>query len=128
MEKHKAVVEKLKKLLDANPQMKSDLEKSLRKAVKISKVGDPKNKIARLDPDLYKAIDKELGGKGWPVTVEAYYDYLDNYVRLIPNEIRDPEYPNAWTSDGTKNGYNQKVYDLLSVSYTHLTLPTIYSV
>lgn len=117
MEAHKAVVEKLKKLLDANPQMKSDLERSLQKAVKISKVGDPKNKIARLDPDLYKAIDKELGGKGWPVTVEAYYDYLDNYVRLIPNEIRDPEYPNAWTSDGTKNGYNQKVYDLLCQSY-----------
>ncbi len=117
MEKHKAVVEKLKKLLDKHPVMKEDLEKSLRKAVDISQHGDHKNDIAPLDSNLYKAIDKELGGKGWPKSAEAYYDYLDNYLRLIPNEIPSKEYPGAWTSDGTKNGYNQKVYDLLCQSY-----------
>ncbi|MEQ6122896.1 phosphatidylserine decarboxylase [Pseudotenacibaculum sp. MALMAid0570] len=117
METHKLVVEKLKKLMDANPEMKSDLDRSLQKAVEISKNGDPENNIEPLNPELYKAIDKELGWKGWPTSAEAYYEYLDNYVRLIPNEIRDPEYPNAWTSDGTKNGYNQKVYDLLCQSY-----------
>lgn len=117
MEAHKLVVEKLKKLLDANPEMKSDLEKSLKQAVKLSRTGDEKKHIAPLNENLYWAIDNELKGCGWPQTAEQYYDYLDHYVRIIPNEENDPEYPNAWKSDGTKNGYNQKVYDLLCQSY-----------
>jgi len=117
MQAHRVVVEKLKRLLDSNPEMKRDLERSLRQAVEISRNGDPENDIERLNPDLYKAIDKELSYKGWPTSAETYYEYLDHYLRLIPNEIPDPEYPYAWTSDGTKNGYNQKVYDLLCQSY-----------
>ena len=117
METHKAVVKKLKKLLDAHPQMKRDLEKSLREAVLLARRGDEEKGIAPLDENLYWAIDKELGGYGWPQNVENYYNYLDRYVRIIPNEENDEQYPNAWTSDGTKNGYNQKVYDLLCQSY-----------
>ena len=36
---------------------------------------------------------------------------------MVPNERNDPQYPNAWKSNGEKNGYNQKVYDLLCQSY-----------
>lgn len=117
MSAHESVVNSLKKILDADPKMKSDLNKSLQQAVKLSRLGDESSGIQPLDESLYWAIDRELDGKGWPTSVEAYYEYIDKYVRLIPNEIRDPEYPNAWTSDGTKNGYNQKVYDLLCQSY-----------
>ncbi len=114
---HKVVVEQLKSILDANPEMAESLEFSLKKAVNLSKNGDATNNISPLNADLYKAIDKEFNGKGWPETVSDYYDYLDIYVEMIPNESRDPDYPNAWKSDGTKNGYNQKVYDLLCQSY-----------
>lgn len=117
IEAHKAVVAQLKSILDANPAMAKSLESSLKIAVDTSKNGNPAKNIPPLNADLYKAIEKEFNGKGWPETVEAYYEYLDIYVRMIPNESRDPEYPNAWTSDGTKNGYNQKVYDLLCQSY-----------
>ena len=117
MEAHKAVVEQLKSILDDNPEMKKSLGESLKAAVNLSKNGNSSKKTPPLNKNLYRAIDKEFNGKGWPETVEAYYDYLDIYVRMIPNESRDPEYPNAWTSDGTKNGYNQKVYDLLCQSY-----------
>ena len=57
MEAHKLVVEKLKKILDANPDMKRDLGKSLYKAVDLSKNGDPENDIEPLNPELYAAID-----------------------------------------------------------------------
>ena len=117
IERHKAVVGQLKSILDGNPEMEKTLEKSLKRAVDLSKNGNPSKNIPPLNQDLYKAIDREFNGKGWPETVEGYYDYLDLYVRMIPNESRDSEYPNAWTSDGTKNGYNQKVYDLLCQSY-----------
>lgn len=117
IETHQAVVEQLKSILDANPNMKKDLGISLKTAVDLSKNGNPDKNISPLNATLYNAIDKEFKGKGWPETVEGYYDYLDIYVQMIPNESRDPEYPNAWTSDGTKNGYNQKVYDLLCQSY-----------
>ena len=117
MKAHKAIVEQLKSILADNLEMTKSLGDSLKKAVELSKKGNPSKNIPPLNKDLYKAIDKEFNGKGWPKTVEAYYDYLDIYVRMIPNESRDSEYPNAWTSDGTKNGYNQKVYDLLCQSY-----------
>ena len=117
MSAHKSVVNSLKTILDADSKMKSDLNKSLQQAVTLSRLGDESNDIKPLDENLYWAIDRELDGKGWPTSVEAYYEYVHNYLRLIPNEIRDPQYPNAWTSDGTKNGYNQKVYDLLCQSY-----------
>ncbi|MDY8137467.1 phosphatidylserine decarboxylase [Aquimarina sp. 2201CG5-10] len=117
METHQAVVEQLKTILDGNPDMANSLGESLKAAVDLAKNGNPDDNVPPLNEDLYKAIDKEFNGKGWPKTVEDYYDYLDLYVRMVPNESRDPEYPTAWTSDGTKNGYNQKVYDLLCQSY-----------
>ncbi len=73
--------------------------------------------MAELHPDLYHAIDNVFDGEGWPTSPEAYLDYVEKYLVLIPNEIDDPMYPNAWTSDNTQNGYNQKVYDLLCQFY-----------
>lgn len=70
-----------------------------------------------LDSGLYAALDKEFEGNGWPLTPKQYLNYVKQYLVLIPNEKNDPEYPNAWTSDGTQNGYNQKVYDLLCQFY-----------
>jgi len=72
---------------------------------------------SELSPDLYHAIDNVFGGNGWPDTPEAYLDYVEKYLVLIPDEMNDPEYPTAWTSDNTQNGYNQKVYDLLCQFY-----------
>tara|TARA_R110000787_G_scaffold280945_5_gene391980 strand:- start:392 stop:1669 length:1278 start_codon:yes stop_codon:yes gene_type:complete len=111
-ELHKIVVNKLRRLLGGNPKMTQDLEASLQVAVSLAQ-----NNNNGLNDDLYKAIDQEFNGNGWPTTIEAYYDYLDLYVRLIPNEINNTDYPTAWTSDGTKNGYNQKVYDFLCQFY-----------
>lgn len=67
--------------------------------------------------DLYHAIDNVFEGDGWPNSPEAYLDYVEQYLVLIPNEIDDPMYPDAWSSDDTQNGYNQKVYDLLCQFY-----------
>jgi phosphatidylserine decarboxylase len=70
-----------------------------------------------LHTDLYRAIDNVFKGDGWPTSPDEYLHYVEHYLVLIPNEIDDPMYPNAWTSDNTKNGYNQKVYDLLCQFY-----------
>lgn len=115
MEKHQPVVEQLRTLLDGNEKMAKDLETSLRTAAKFAKDGDPIGKKPPLDDALYYAIDREFNGKGWPRNIEDYFDYLDQYVKLVPNEFKGTHY--AWTSDGTKNGYNQKVYDLLCQFY-----------
>jgi len=118
METHQLVVQELQTLLDGNPQMKSDLETSLRMAVGIANNGNGSQ--PPLDTDLYNAINNALKGTGWPTSAEEYYAYLDQYVRIIPDEEDDPIYPTAWegwNSDGTKNGYNQKVYDLLCQFY-----------
>ncbi len=115
MEKHQPVVEQLKTLLDGNEKMARDLEASIRTAAKFAKDGDPQGKKPPLDDALYHAIDREFKGNGWPTNIEDYFDYLDQYVKLIPNEFKGTHY--AWTSDGTKNGYNQKVYDLLCQFY-----------
>ena len=72
---------------------------------------------SELHPDLYHALDNVFEGNGWPITPEAYLDYVEQYLVLIPNEMNDPDYPNAWSSDDTQNGYNQKVYDLLCQFY-----------
>lgn len=106
---HTPVVEKLKRLLANNEEMCIALLASLN-AASISAKKD-------LNDDLYHAINNEFNGNGWPVTLEAYFDYLDLYVRLVPNESNDPMYPNAWKSNGEANGYNQKVYDLLCQFY-----------
>lgn len=106
---HAPVVAKLKQILSEDVRMSATLEASLAIASIQAK--------ERLNSDLYHAIDNVFQGNGWPVTIEAYLDYLDLYVRLIPNESNDPNYPNAWKSNGQQNGYNQKVYDLLCQSY-----------
>ncbi|MFK7785673.1 MAG: phosphatidylserine decarboxylase [Crocinitomicaceae bacterium] len=72
---------------------------------------------AELHPDLYQVIDNEFNGNGWPTSPDEYLDYIQQYLVLVPNETYDPEYPAAWTSDDTMNGYNQKVYDLLCQFY-----------
>lgn len=81
---------------------------------------------AELHPDLYLAINHVFDGDGWPTTPDSYLDYVEQYLVLIPNEINDPMYPDAWSSDDTQNGYNQKVYDLLCQFYflVDQTLPT----
>ncbi|CAM1372532.1 phosphatidylserine decarboxylase [Tenacibaculum xiamenense] len=107
--KHEPVVASLQEILSEDPKMEAALIASLNIAVKAAK--------DKLNPDLYKAIDNVFQGNGWPTTTEHYLDYLDLYVRLVPNESNDPEYPNAWKSNGQQNGYNQKVYDLLCQSY-----------
>lgn len=106
---HSPIVDKLKTLLSKNEDMRTALLASLKAA----------NDSAQesLNKDLYNAINNEFKGNGWPVTIEAYFDYLDLYVRLVPNETNDPNYPNAWKSNGEENGYNQKVYDLLCQFY-----------
>jgi phosphatidylserine decarboxylase len=72
---------------------------------------------AQLHPDLYAAIDDVFDGNGWPTSPDEYLNYVEQYLVLVPNETFDPEYPTAWTSDDTVNGYNQKVYDLLCQFY-----------
>lgn len=106
---HTPVVEKLKVILSEDLKMETALVASLKKAVKKAK----KN----LRPDLYNAVNAVFKGNGWPTSIEAYLDYLDLYVQLVPNESNDSCYPDAWKSNPTKNGYNQKVYDLLCQLY-----------
>lgn len=106
---HSEIVEKLKTLLQGNEDMRIALVASLN----VANVAAKEN----LNSDLYRAVNNEFKGNGWPVTIEGYFDYLDLYVRLVPNETNDPTYPNAWKSNGEENGYNQKVYDLLCQFY-----------
>ena len=106
---HSEIVQKLKKLLAADPAMEVTLLVSLNAANISAKTV--------LNADLYAALNDEFNGNAWPVTIEQYYDYLDMYVCLVPDESSDPNYPNAWKSTDTSNGYNQKVYDLLCQFY-----------
>jgi hypothetical protein len=77
-----------------------------------------KNKATKeIHSDLYFAIDDVFNGEGGPTSPDVYLKYIEQYLVLIPNEIDDPMYPNAWSSDDTQNGYNQKVYDLLCHFY-----------
>ncbi|MFA0961043.1 phosphatidylserine decarboxylase [Roseivirga sp. BDSF3-8] len=106
---HVQVVEDLKSILNQDPDLQNRLIASLQKARDQAR--------ANLNKDLYHAIDNTFEENGWPVTIEAYYDYIEKYVRLIPNESNDPNYPHAWKSNDQRNGYNQKVYDLLCQFY-----------
>ena len=106
---HTPIVASLKVLLYESSLMSEVLLASLSSAKKSAQ--------ARLNSDLYNAINDEFNQNGWPTTVEAYLDYLDMYVRLIPNEEKDPNYPEAWQSNDQRNGYSQKVYDLLCQFY-----------
>lgn len=106
---HSAIVHELKNLLNSQP----DLEKALLASLNIAVPAAKKN----LNPELYAAINRVFRNNGWPQTIETYYNYLDQYVRLVPNEENDPLHPEAWTSTGDENGYNQKVYDLLCQFY-----------
>ena len=119
MATHQAVVAQLKTLLDGNPKMAADLKKSLIKAQDVAANGDKTTKppTPPLNKDLYNAINKEFNQKGWPTTIEDYFDYLDIYVKLVPNEEISENYPKAWRSGPNQNGYNQKVYDLLCQFY-----------
>lgn len=98
-------------------QIKSD--KVFYEALQISLMVAQQKAYAELNRDLYHAIDNVFGGdnQGWPSTPEDYLNYVEKYLVLIPNEMNDPDYPTAWTSDSTTNGYNQKVYDLLCQFY-----------
>ncbi len=106
---HEPVVASLQRILAEDPPMAIALTNSLKAAVAKAK--------QNLNSDLYNAINNEFKGNGWPTSIPSYLDYLDLYVRMIPNESNDPQYPNAWKSNGQQNGYNQKVYDLLCQSY-----------
>jgi len=103
------VVQKLKMLLESDSNLKIALESSLRTA---SRLGNE-----NLDPQLYAGLNEVFKNNAWPVTIEEYYNYLDQYVVLIPNEEISKNYPKAWKSGPKENGYNQKVLDLLCHFY-----------
>lgn len=103
------VVKKLQTLLDNNLELKAALTSSL-----IIASGTAREK---LDTQLYNGLNQVFEGKAWPTTIEQYYEYLELYVRLVPNEETSKEYPDAWKSGPQENGYNQKVYDLLCQFY-----------
>ncbi len=106
---HLKIVKDLKNILDKNPKMIVALEASLLTASISAKKS--------LNSDLYNALNDEFKGNAWPLTVQKYYDFLDLFARTAPNESDDPNYPNAWKSTDTANGYNQKVYDILCHFY-----------
>ncbi|WP_299157734.1 phosphatidylserine decarboxylase [uncultured Tenacibaculum sp.] len=103
------VVQKLKTLLDTNLELKGALSASLIIASGMAK--------EKLDSQLYNGLNQVFKGNAWPTTIEKYYEYLDMYVKLVPNEETSAEYPDAWKSGPQENGYNQKVYDLLCQFY-----------
>jgi phosphatidylserine decarboxylase precursor len=103
------VVKELESLVDSNLELKAALISSLNMASGMAK--------KKLNPQLYKGLNQVFDGNAWPTTIEKYYDYLDQYVKLVPNEEISAEYPEAWKSGPHENGYNQKVYDLLCQFY-----------
>ena len=98
------VVQKLKILLDQNLNLKGALLSSLIIAAK---------NATALNDQLYKGLNEVFEGKAWPTTLADYFEYLELYLKLIPNEELSENYPDAWKSSLTSNGVNQKVYDLL---------------
>jgi len=109
IQSHAPVVQELETLLEGNLELKAALLASLTIATGIAK--------EKLAPRLYNGLNQVFNGDAWPNTIEKYYDYLDLYVKLVPNEEVSAEYPDAWKSNLTVNGYNQKVYDLLCQFY-----------
>jgi phosphatidylserine decarboxylase len=102
-------IKHLKILLDGTLDMKAALSSSL-----LIASGKAKQD---LDPQLYGGLNQVFNGNAWPTTIEKYYDYLEIYVKLVPNEEVSDKYPDAWKSSPTINGYNQKVYDILCQFY-----------
>ena len=100
-------------------QAQIDNDAAFREALTLSLMMANQKAWSNLDEDLYHALDNVFGGggQGWPTSAEEYLAYVEKYLVLIPNEEDDPEYPDAWTSDDSQNGYNQKVYDLLCQFY-----------
>ena len=96
---------KLQTLIDNNLELKGALASSLTIASGMAK--------ETLDTQLYNGLNEVFEGNAWPTTIEKYYDYLNLYVKLVPNEELSAEYPDAWKSSPSVNGVNQKVYDLL---------------
>ncbi len=109
VKKHSKPFIELSKHLTIDSVFSEALVNSLKKAKTLAE--------KQLKPELYKAIDQEFYGNGWPENIEQYIAYLTTYSELIPNEISNNEYPDAWKSDATKNGYSQKVFDLLCQFY-----------
>lgn len=70
-----------------------------------------------LDTELYNGLNEVFEGNAWPMNIATYFRYLDICVQLVPNEENSELYPTAWKSNSDKNGYNQKVYDLLCQFY-----------
>lgn len=100
-------------------------DKEFNSALKSSLISAKKKAEIELHPNLYHAIENIFGGNNyaWPTTPNHYLEYIAKFMVLIPNEIDDPKYPNAWKSDNTQNGYNQKVYDLLCQFYFLINQP-----
>ena len=66
------------------------------------------------------------GGRGWriqPVSKKARHDYKP--VR-VPDEAEDQDL--VWFKSSRRNQGDTRLAEITAVSYTHLTLPTIYSV
>ncbi|WP_420553338.1 phosphatidylserine decarboxylase [Tenacibaculum aiptasiae] len=106
---HQPIVEQLKVLLNNNLELKGALISSLMIASGMAK--------EKLNDQLYNGLNEVFNNNAWPTTIEDYYDYLDIYVKLVPNEEISENYPKAWRSGPNQNGYNQKVYDLLCQFY-----------
>ncbi len=109
------------KTTKAYKQLKKQIEKDEKfaMALEVSLLVAQQKAWSQLSPDLYHALDEVFGGdgQGWPDSPQAYLDYVEKYLVLVPNEEDDPNYPDAWTSTDEQNGYNQKVYDLLCQFY-----------
>ncbi|WP_435262933.1 hypothetical protein [Tenacibaculum sp. nBUS_03] len=63
IETHKAVVEQLKSILDGNSAISKSLEESLKKAVSLSKYGNPDENIPPLNKIFTKRLIKSLKEK-----------------------------------------------------------------
>ncbi len=109
IEQHHRPILELAKQLAIDKTLQDALVTSINKAKHAAQ--------AKLNPELYSAIDEEFKGFGWPINAREYIAYITQYSKIIPNEISSKKYPNAWKSDGTKNGHNQKVFDLLCQFY-----------
>lgn len=119
--------QKWSKTTDTYIELKYHIEndKEFNSALSSSLISAKKKAEIELHPNLYHAIENTFGGNNyaWPTTPNHYLEYIAKFMVLIPNEIDDPKYPNAWKSDNTENGYNQKVYDLLCQFYFLINQP-----
>ncbi len=117
---YEGVIELLDKQLEVDGTFAKALCDSLEKA-RASAVCPVRGKA--LDKALFEAINETFDGYGWPVFGEDYLIYLTMFSKLVPNEISSKAYPNGWKSTATKNGHNQKIYDLLCHFYWLINQP-----